>query len=273
MSADATSPHDRRPSAADLARDHAFVVLAYRESPFLAGCLDSLAAQTVKSRLVVATSTPNDAIAEAAAAHGVEVIVNPVREAIASDFNFGLRASGARLVTLAHQDDTYAPDFLERTLAEFAAHDGALCFTSYVEIDDAGRPIRSKVSVAKHAIEGLTLGARHVLRGARLRAFLSLGNALPCSSVTYDLARLGDFAFSVDFVSNLDWDAWWRLQAAGHTFLRAPYPLVGRRHNDLAETARRLRDGTRRTEDLVMFRRAWPSPLAEIIAAAYRAGY
>lgn len=258
---------------ADLVRDHAFVVLAYKASPYLAGCLDGLAAQTVKSRVMVATSTPNDAIAAAAAAHGVEVIVNPERQGIAGDFNFGLRASGARLVTLAHQDDTYAPDFLEKSLAEFAAHDGALCFTSYVEIDDVGRPMRSKVSLAKHAIERLTLGGRHVLTGVRLRAFLSLGNALPCSSVTYDLARLGDFAFSSGFVSNLDWDAWWRLQGAGHTFLRAPYPLVGRRHNDLTETARLLRDGTRRAEDLAMFRRAWPSPLAEIIAAAYRAGY
>jgi glycosyltransferase involved in cell wall biosynthesis len=257
----------------DLSRQHAFVVLAYQASPFLADCLGSLAAQTVKSRILVATSTPNDLIAAAAAALGLGVTVNPERQGIAGDFNFGLRASGARFVTLAHQDDTYAPDFLERSLAEFAAHEGSLCFTSYVEIDDAGRPMRSKVSFAKHAIEGLTLGDHHVLRGARLRAFLSLGNALPCSSVTYDLARLGDFAFSTDFVSNLDWDAWWRLQVAGHTFLRAPYPLVGRRHNDLTETSRLLRDGTRRTEDLAMFRRAWPSPLAEVIAAAYRAGY
>ena len=273
MPAETTSPRHRRPSAAELAGDHAFVVLAYQNSPFLAGCLDGLAAQSAKSRLVVATSTPNDAITNAAAARGLEVLVNPVRQGIAGDFNFGLRASGARFVTLAHQDDTYAPDFLEKSLAEFAAHAGSLCFTSYVEIDDAGRPMRSKVSLAKHAIEGLTLGARRAILGARLRAFLSLGNALPCSSVTYDLMRLGDFSFSPDFVSNLDWDAWWRLQAAGHTFLRAPSPLVGRRHNELTETSRLLRDGTRRVEDLAMFRRAWPSPFAEIIAAAYRAGY
>jgi len=273
MPPDAPLPSAARPSPEALAREHAFVVLAYKESPFLAGCLEGLAGQTVKSRVLIATSTPNAAIERAAAARGLEVLVNPAREGIAGDFNFGLRASDARLVTLAHQDDTYAPNFLEKTLAEFAAHDGALCFTSYVEIDDAGRPMRSKVSLAKHAIERLTLGGRRVLKGAALRAFLSLGNALPCSSVTYDLARLGDFAFSPDFVSNLDWDAWWRLQAAGHTFLRAPYPLVGRRHNALTETSRLIKDGTRRAEDLAMFRRAWPWPIAEIIAAAYRAGY
>jgi len=259
--------------ALDLARDHAFVVLGYKESPFLAGCLDCLLAQTLQSRVLVATSTPNDAIEAAAKAHGVKVLVNPECEGIAGDFNFGLRASGARFVTLAHQDDTYAPSFLQKTLDEFARNDGALCFTRYVEVDDSGRRVTSKVSLAKHTIDRLILGSSRVVRGLRLRAYLSLGDALPCSSVTFDLSRLEGFAFSPDFLANLDWDAWWRLQAAGHTFLRAPYPLVGRRHNELTETSRLLRDGTRRSEDLAMFRRAWPWPLAEAIAAVYRAGY
>ena len=43
----------------------------------------------------------------------------PRREDIAGDWNFGLRATGARYVTLAHQDDTYAQRFLEQTLAAF----------------------------------------------------------------------------------------------------------------------------------------------------------
>jgi hypothetical protein len=262
-----------REAAAKLAAEHAFVVLAYKASPFLDGCLDCLAAQTIKSRIVIATSTPCAHIADAAARRGLDVIVNPLSAGIASDFNFALRATSARLVTLAHQDDTYAPAFLEETLAEFAAHDGALCFTSYQEIDDHGRPTSSKVSKAKHLIEFFTLGPLHVARGLALRAFLSFGDPLPCSSVTFDLAKLGDFAFSGDFAANLDWDAWWRLRAAGHAFLRAPHRLVGRRHNDLTETSRLLRNGVRKTEDLAMFRRAWPRPIADAIAYVYRAGY
>jgi hypothetical protein len=249
------------------------VVLAYGDSPFLSDCLASLDAQTIASRIVIVTSTPSPFISRAARDHGAPVVVNPRREDIAGDWNFGLRATGAHYVTLAHQDDTYARLFLEQTLAAFRRQHGVLCFTGYQEIDDRGKPKGSKVSKAKHLIERLTLGGRRVVRGLSLRAFLSLGNPLPCSSVTFDMARLGGFAFRGDFASNLDWDAWWRLMAAGETFLRAPARLVGRRHNPLTATARSLRDGTRAREDLIMFRRAWPRPLSDLIALAYRAGY
>jgi hypothetical protein len=253
--------------------DHIFVILAYGDSPFLGDCLASLAAQSLASRMVIATSTPSAFISRAAQGHGVPVMINPRRVDIAGDWNFGLGAARARYVTLAHQDDTYARDFLAETRAAFARHDGVLCFTGYQEIDDRGGPKSSKVSKAKHLIEAVTLGGRRVVRGPALRAFLSFGNPLPCSSVTFDMAKLAPFAFSRDFASNLDWDAWWRLMAAGETFLRAPERLVGRRHNPLTATARLLRDGTRGREDLVMFRRAWPRPLGDVIALAYRAGY
>jgi hypothetical protein len=252
---------------------HAFVVMAYGDSPFLAGCLGGLRAQVRASPIMVATSTPSPFIDAAAAAAGAPVIVNPRREGIACDWNFALAASGARFVTLAHQDDTYDPAFTSATLAAFAGHEAVLCFTSYQEIDDAGAPISSKVSKAKHLIELITLGKSRVVRGARLRAFLSFGNALPCSSVTFDKRRLADFAFSGDYAAVLDWDAWWRLMEAGTAFARAPARLVGRRHNLLTATATQLADGTRRREDMIMFQRIWPKPLGDLIALAYRAGY
>jgi glycosyltransferase involved in cell wall biosynthesis len=254
--------------------DHAFVVLAYRESPFLPGCLASLKAQTSRSRIVVATSTPCDHIARAAADAGAVLAVNPERRDIAGDWNFGLtRAQSARFVTLAHQDDIYQPTFLAETLEAFAGDEAVLCFTGYQEIDDDGAPRNSKISRVKHLIESVTLGERRWARGLRLRAFLSFGNPLPCSSVTFDRRRLSDFRFSDAFASNLDWDAWHRLIAHGHAFARSPKRLVGRRHNALTTTATHLKDGTRGREDLIMFRRLWPAPLGDAIAFVYRAGY
>ena len=61
--------------------------------------------------------------------------------------------------------------------------------------------------------------------------------------------------------------------SAKATVLRVPDRLVGRRHNPLTATSRLIADGTRAREDLIMFRRAWPWPLGDIIAMAYRAGY
>ena len=41
---------------------HTFVVCAYKESEYLEECITSLLAQTVKSKIIVVTSTPNDYI-------------------------------------------------------------------------------------------------------------------------------------------------------------------------------------------------------------------
>jgi glycosyltransferase involved in cell wall biosynthesis len=259
----------RSPTALDPA-DHAFVVLAFGASPFLPACLESLRRQTARGFVVVATSTPCDFIARAADGAGIEVVVNPDREGIAADWNFALNLTDARFVTLAHQDDVYAPAFLARTLAALARDDGVLCFTSYQEIDDDGASRTSRISRAKHLLEHLILGGARRVGGWRLRAFLSFGNPLPCPSVTYDRAKLAGFRFSSDFASNLDWDAWWRLMAARARFTRVPERLVGRRHNALTTTSRLLEDGTRAAEDLIMFRRAWPRPISDWIARAYR---
>jgi hypothetical protein len=224
--------------------------------------------------VVIATSTPSETLSATAAAFGAPVIVNPRREGIGADWNFALGATDARYVTLAHQDDVYYPSFLERSLALLAAHEeAALCFTSYHEIDDEGRRRASKLSVAKHLLEAAILGSAPVARGARLRAFLSLGCPLPCSSVTYDRDRLGDFQFSTELGLNLDWEAWLRLGERGVAFARTPERLVGRRHNPLTATSEGIRSGRRQAEDLMFFRRLWPSPLAEAIAFLYRASY
>jgi glycosyltransferase involved in cell wall biosynthesis len=269
-----SSPADSLLPASRLAAEHSFVVPAYGDSPFLAGCLASLRAQTLGSRLVLTTSTPSPFIDKAAAEFGVEVLVNPQKAGIAADWNFALAATGARLVTLAHQDDVYFPRFLERSLELLSGvPDAALCFTAYQEIDDAGAPKSSKVSLAKHLLERLTLGSVETVRGARLRAFLSFGNPLPCSSVTFNRRRLASFEFSGDYASNLDWDAWLRLEHSGETFLRAAERLVGRRHNPLTATSQLIRDGRRKQEDLRIFQRLWPAPLDQVIAYAYRAGY
>ena len=250
------------------------MVTAHGDSPFLAAALASLRAQSLASAIVVATSTPSPFIEAAARSAQAPVIVNPRREGIAADWNFALAASAARFVTLAHQDDIYLPTFLDRSLAVLQAHrEASLAFTGYVEIDDHGRPKSSRISRVKHLLEAASLGGASLIGPARMRAFLSLGNPLPCSSVTFDRRRLGDFAFSDAFQSNLDWDAWLRLAQSGHCFARALGPLVGRRHNPLTATARLIATGVRGREEAAMFRRLWPQPLAAMIAFAYRFGY
>ncbi len=254
--------------------EHDFMVVAFGDSPFLADCLHSLRSQTRASRVTVTTSTPSPFIAGVAHDFAASVIINPRRQSIANDWNFALRSARARYVTLAHQDDVYAPDFLEHSLAALTGlANSVFCFTGSQEIRDDGAPRSSKLSVVKHLLDRAILGKRTRVGGARLRAFLSLGNPLACSSVTFDRRRIGAFAFSNEYRSNLDWDAWLRLLESGGVFARLPEPLVGRRRNELTATSRLILEGVRQREDLALFRRLWPSPVGEIIAQTYRASY
>ena len=42
--------------------DHTFAICAYKESPYLEECIKSLKNQTIKSNILIATSTPTDYI-------------------------------------------------------------------------------------------------------------------------------------------------------------------------------------------------------------------
>jgi hypothetical protein len=253
---------------------HAFVVLAYKDSPFLRACVASVCAQTRPSTVVIATSTPSSYIDEIARSFGVSVKVNPTQKGIAGDWAFGLSATDARYVTLAHQDDVYYPTFAQQTLETFErSAKAALCFTGYEEIDDEGRPKSSKISKIKHLIQFFAIGSRERVEGRALHAILALGNTLPCSTVTYDRRQLAGFQFSTELSSNLDWDAWMSLLNRGETFLHVNERLVGRRHNALTETSALIRSGRRAEEDLLMFRRLWPKAIGDFIAYVYRLGY
>ena len=248
--------------------------MAYGDSPFLTDCLVSLRDQSVASRIVVTTSTPSAHIESAAKAFDAPLFVNPERAGIAADWTFAMESTDAAIVTLAHQDDVYYPRFLETSLALLEdPREAAIAFTGYQEIDDEGRRVSSRISRVKHLLEGAALGPTSFPSRGRMRAFLSFGDPLPCSSVTYHRSRLGDFVFSRAYQANLDWDAWLRLLEVGRCFARTPARLIGRRHNPLTETSRLIREGVRKREDLEIFRRLWPSPIAELIAWAYRAGY
>ena len=262
------------PSTPPAFAEHSFVVMAYGDSPFLTGCLESLRDQTARANVVITTSTPSPFIGEIARTFAVPILVNACGGGIAADWNFALSATNTRLVTLAHQDDVYFPSFLATTLTLLSeSTDAAVCFTGYQEIADDGSPVSSKISRVKHLLERVILGRGREVTPGRMRAFLSLGNPLPCSAATFDRERSGDFAFAGAYASNLDWDAWLRLLEQGKLFVRTPERLVGRRHNPLTATSRLIRDGVRQREDLIMFRRIWPRPIAEIVAWAYRAGY
>ena len=60
----------------DMSAKHTFVICAYKESAYLEECILSLKQQTVKSNIIMITSTPNDYIRTLAEKHEIPLKVN-----------------------------------------------------------------------------------------------------------------------------------------------------------------------------------------------------
>jgi hypothetical protein len=255
---------------------HAFVVPAFGESPWLDGCLASIAAQTHgASEVLVTTSTPNAAMLDTARRHRVPVRVNDRRGGIGSDWNYALAATGAPWVTLAHQDDCYDPTYVARLLEALQREPDALMgFCDFSEVTALGpRAMHVNLRVKRWLCDRAFRGRTAIREPDDKRRLLAFGNPIGCPAVVLNRARVPGFAFAEDLASNLDWDAWLRLAELPGAFVRVAEPLVVRRIHRASETSALIADRRRASEDRAMFARLWPMPVASAIAFLYRLSY
>jgi glycosyltransferase involved in cell wall biosynthesis len=252
------------------------VVCAYGHSPWLERCLASLSPQTHAGvALTIATSTPDESLADAARAHGARYVVNPQRQGIASDWNFAFRCAQAQLVTLCHQDDEYAADYAATMAAAFsAAPDVLFAACDHVELDARGARPMSMVLRVKRGLIRRAFAKAPVRPGAAIRRrLLAWGNPVSCPGVMIHKAQVPDFAFDDSFSSNMDWDAWDRLATRPGSIAYVDRPLVAHRVHAASATTTLIADSTRPVEDLRMLERFWPRPVALLLFQLYRQAY
>jgi glycosyltransferase involved in cell wall biosynthesis len=255
---------------------HAFVIAAYGDSPFLPACLDSIVGQTRgDSEILITTSTPSQYLQDVARRSSVPLIVNPRRANIGSDWNFALNASDASAITIAHQDDSYRPDYVARMTETLAvAGDASIAFSDYVESSEKGpRPLHLNIRMKRYLTRRAFGSAGALREVAMKRRLLAWGNPICCPSVVLNRAALPDFRFTEAMHSNLDWEAWLRLAERPGAFIYVREPLVMRRIHAQSETSALIADKRRFDEDRAMFRRFWPAPIAALICTVYRASY
>ncbi len=251
---------------------HTFVVCAYKKSPYLEDCVKSLCAQTVRSDIIISTSTPNEEITRIAETYGVPVKVNTGEGGITGDWNFGLlQATASKYVTIAHQDDIYDPTFAEEVLAKAEkVKEPLIIFTDYYEIKNGERITNSQVQKIKRL---MNIGFRLFPRWRFARSFvLSMGNSICCPTVTYATAARYRFRFNRDFSFACDWDAFERIGRRKGSFLYIKKPLMGHRIHEESETSKIMEDGRRTEEEYYMFRRFWPKFIADILQKYYSKG-
>ena len=256
--------------------NHTFVICAYRESPYLEECIESLEHQTVPSDILMVTSTPCPYLTKMAEAHGIPLSVNPGKGGIADDWNYALSKAHTDLVTIAHQDDVYEPDFGFTARKQAEEYEKPLIlFTDYGELRNDSKittnPLLKVKRIMLKPLEFRSLASSRFVR----RRILSLGSAICCPSVTYAKNHLPLPLFEEGFRSNLDWQAWEKLSRLEGDFIYCNKILMYHRiHADSETTAVITSDGgTGRTqEDYQMFCRFWPRWFARILVRVYAKG-
>ncbi len=252
---------------------HTFVICAYGKSMYLEECIQSLLAQSVKSQIILATSTPNDLIQGMAEKYGIPLRINQGPGGIAQDWNYAYAQSSTKFITLAHQDDIYEPEYTACALKDLSqAKDPLIWFSDYYEIRHGQRVTKNRLLFIKRLlISPLRLKALQRITFAK-RCCLALGNSICCPAVTFAASSLPKEIFTPHFRSNVDWQAWERFSRMRGSFQYHPHMLMGHRIHGDSETSKVIGDSQRSSEDLELFRKFWPLPVARRLAQLYASG-
>ena len=248
---------------------HTFVICAYKESEYLEECILSLKNQTVESQIIMETSTPNNHISGLAEKYQIPLFFNS-NGGITQDWNFGLVQVKTKYATIAHQDDIYEPAYVEKMLAEMeASKQPLIAFSDYGELRDG----KKVYDIQMLKIKELMLSPLRVraFKGSKFvrRRILSLGDAICCPSVTFNLDVLERPIFVDGFRSCEDWEAWEKISRLKGDFLYIPEPLMCHRIHEESATTAIIQDKARVEENYIMFCKFWPKPIAKLINKFY----
>jgi glycosyltransferase involved in cell wall biosynthesis len=256
--------------------DHTFAIPAYRTAPSLTALIESLRAQTdSRSEILLASSTPSTELDSFAKRHALPLHINPKHIDIAADWNFALAAARTPLVTLAHQDDIFAPTYVARLIDALQRHPAALlAFCDYSEHTPFGARSTNINLRIKRALCRRAFGARECLTESRDKVrLLSLGNPICCPSVMLNRMTLGDFGFPQGFKTNLDWMAWLKLARRPGGFVYVRERLVSKGVHPASATTATIANRSRAHEDRALFEALWPKSIAAMLALLYRLSY
>lgn len=251
--------------------DHTFVLCAYKASPYLEECIQSLINQTVASQVILVTSTPNEHIRTLAEKYQIPMIVNTGESGIAQDWNFGCRQVTTKYFTIAHQDDVYKPDYLESVRDYMMqARNPLIFFSDYGELRNGAEVVNSKLlTIKRWMLFPLRWRAMWGSRFVR-RRILAFGNAICCPSVTYCKENMPEPIFVDYFKSNMDWMAWETISRRKGSFVYCHKVLMLHRIHEDSTTSELIHDDKRTEEDYQVFKRFWPAPIARLIARVYK---
>ncbi len=249
---------------------HTFVVLAYKESPYLEECVKSVCKQHYNSNAIIATTTDNKYIRSIAKKYGIPVIVGNHKN-IGGDFDFAVSCGKTDLVTVAHQDDIYEPNYSNEVVSKYLKTPAAsIIFTDYYEIRNKKKVHANKNLRIKRTLL-LPVRIKNTAKSRMLkRSVIRFGDAICCPAVTFVKKNCPKKIFESKFQCNVDWHAWERLSRLKGAFVFVNKRLMGHRISNESTTTDIIKKGIRTKEDLEIYSRFWPKLIAKMITKLYR---
>jgi len=245
--------------------NHSFVICAYKESQYLEECIKSIINQTVKSNIIISTSTPNKYIDNLAEKYNLPVFINTGKSGIGQDWNYGVSQTKTDYVTIIHQDDIYNPNYLKEIVDYLEkGKDFVIAFTDYREIKN-GIEIPLTVNLK---IKKLLLFPLKIFRKSKFVKRRSL-SGICCPSVTINTKITGKTPYKTELKCDLDWDTWYEMTKYKGTFLYINKELMEHRIHEESETSNLIGNSIRLEEDFIMLKRFWPKPIAKFIMKFY----
>lgn len=249
-------------------KKHTFVICAYKEQPYLEECIKSLKAQTVKSKIMISTSTPNDFISSMAKKYNVELRINKKTKGHINDFCFAYDQVDTKYVTLCHQDDIYYENFAEEIIKKMDKSERpVIAFSNYHEIKNGNKIKNNLLLFVKRIINFPLLFFKN---SKRIKLFtLSLGNAICAPSVTYNKEVLDRPLIESDFKSNIDWITYIDFAEEKGSFVYVKKPLMAHRIHEESTTTKVITNNVKHDEDYLIFKKFWPEVIAKFLVKIY----
>lgn len=235
-------------------KEHTFVILAYQESDDLEECIKSVLKQSVKSNVLIATSTPNDYIMDMASLYSLGVMVSDEESNKGRDYNFAINTIDSELITIAHQDDLYDRNYTKEILKKYHEHrDATILFTNNYEILGDKKIVRSKrlfrqrwfLFPLKYRL--FQKSKYFKIRSLRKEKFICT------SSITFVKKNISKNVFSTNLIYDNDWQGLIDLAREDTKFVYLSKKLVGYRVVD------RLINTKKQKEDENIMKTLYPS--------------
>lgn len=248
--------------------DHTFVICAYKSGDELERCVKSLKQQTIKTKIIISTSTPNEVMEKVAKKYRVELRINKEKSNHIKDFIFAYNQADTKYVTLCHQDDIYYPNYAEETIKHMSKYnDSLISFSNYYENRD-GKLCKNNMLLFIKKLMNFPI--KIFKKSKRVRLFiLSLGNPICCPSVTYNKELISVPLIDKNYVSDLDWISYIEFAKMKGRFIYISKPLVERCIHQNSLTTEVIKNNVKSKEDYKIFRLFWPEFIAKLLLKLY----